>query len=81
MLRSCSARSAAAPGRSTRAEADRPSLPMVLNEPTNGSVTLGPLPDNAVLRANAGLILEPDLYRLFLGQMVDIDAQDVGEVF
>lgn len=41
----------------------------------------GPLPDDAVLLADPGLVLEPDLDRLSLRQMAGVGAQDAGEVF
>ena len=41
----------------------------------------GPLPDDAVLLADPGLVLEPDLDRFSLRQMAGVGAQDAGEVF
>lgn len=41
----------------------------------------GPLPDDAVLLADPGLVLEPDLDRPSLRQMAGMGAQDAGEVF
>jgi hypothetical protein len=41
----------------------------------------GPLPHNAVLLADAGLVLEPDLDRCSLGQIGQMRAQRAGEVF
>jgi hypothetical protein len=42
--------------------------------------TPGPLPDNAVLLADAGLVLEPDLDGLALGQVGEMGAQRAREV-
>lgn len=41
----------------------------------------GPLPDDAVLLADPGLVLEPDLDRFSFRQMAGVGAQDAGEVF
>ena len=41
----------------------------------------GPLPHDAVLLADAGLVLEPDLDRLALGQVGKVRAQRAREVF
>ena len=41
----------------------------------------GPLPHQAVLLADAGLVLKPDLDGLALGQMADMSLQGRGEVF
>ena len=45
------------------------------------SSALGPLPDQAVLLADAGFILEPDLDRRSFGQIGEMGAQDGDEVF
>ena len=42
---------------------------------------LGPLPDLAVLLADAGLVLEPDFDRRRLRQAVEMGAQRAREVF
>ena len=41
----------------------------------------GPLPDEAVLLADPGLVLEPDLDRLALGKVGEVGLQRGGEVF
>ena len=43
--------------------------------------TLGPLPDEAVLLADAGFILEPDLDRLALGYPLEMGRERTREVF
>jgi hypothetical protein len=43
--------------------------------------TPGPLPDNAVLLADAGLVLEPDLEGRLLRQIGQVGTQRAREVF
>ncbi|BAK82519.1 hypothetical protein GLX_01070 [Komagataeibacter medellinensis NBRC 3288] len=65
--------------------ADRPELPGIVVALVGRLawplVAPGPLPDDAVLLADPGLVLKPDLYRLSLLQMAGVGARDAREVF
>ncbi|GCD59911.1 hypothetical protein NBRC3280_2506 [Acetobacter pasteurianus NBRC 3280] len=68
-----------------RRRADRPEQPGILvaliSRLAWPRAAPGPLPDDAVLLADPGLVLEPDLDRLSLRQMAGMGAQDTREVF
>ena len=65
--------------------ADRPEQPGILVALVSrlawSRAAPGPLADDAVLLADAGFVLKPDLDRLSLRQVADMGTQDVGEVF
>ena len=73
------------PGRLAARRADGPEqigilVALVGGLPRSGAAP-GPLPDNAVLLPDTGLVLLPNLNRLALGQVPHVRAQRAREVF